>query len=162
MARRGGGQDRGPARDFTGGREPGGCGWGGWRGRCDTARKGKSGPERPDPEDPGAHFAESSGVPGTDSDAASLALPQGQAASWQACLTSIDALDDILFHGAEWPHLSHTVPGIGRARFATDGLVAFEETGHEEFPGQGGELDAAPGAVGDEVIGFGGVDHARA
>src|SRR6266540_2321062 len=63
------------------------------------------------------------------------------------CATSINPLDDGLLHRAEGAHFGHAVPGIGRTRFAADGFVSLQEAGHEEFPGERCEFDAAPFAV---------------
>ena len=73
----------------------------------------------------------------------------------------IHTFDDFVFHGAEGADVGDAVPGILIARAAAEGFVALEEAGHEEFLGEGGQLDAAPGVVLDGIFGFFGVHDAE-
>ena len=75
--------------------------------------------------------------------------------------TLVDAFDDFVFHCAEGADVGDAVPGVLVAWAAAEGFVAFEEAGHEEFLGEGGQLDAAPGVVLHGVFGFFGVDDAE-
>lgn len=73
----------------------------------------------------------------------------------------VDAFDDFVFHGAEGADVGDAVPGVLVAGAAAEGFVALEEAWHEEFLGEGGQLDAAPGVVLHGVFGFFGVDDAE-
>ena len=74
---------------------------------------------------------------------------------------SVNALDDGLGEGLERAHVAHTVPRELVARGPADGLVAFEEAGHEEFARHGGELDAAVLAVGHDLVGLVRIDDTQ-
>src|SRR5215213_9955888 len=67
----------------------------------------------------------------------------------------IHALDDSLLHRTKRPHFGHAVPGVGRARFAADGFIAFEEARHEEFLCQRREFDSPPRIVSHGFLGLG-------
>src|SRR4051812_39466217 len=52
----------------------------------------------------------------------------------------VNALDDVLFHGAEGPDFGNAVPGVGMAWLPPNGLIALEESRHKELFGEGGEF----------------------
>ena len=60
----------------------------------------------------------------------------------------------MFFSMAPKGHFADAVPGVRRARFAADGFVALQKTRHEKFARQGGQFDAAPLAVIDELSRF--------
>src|SRR6266545_2100880 len=74
---------------------------------------------------------------------------------------SINALHNMLLHGAEGADFGDAVPGVRRARFATDGFVALEEARHEKLLCQRGQLHAAPGAIIYQFHGLAGIHDAQ-
>src|SRR2546426_12761992 len=75
--------------------------------------------------------------------------------------TLIHPLHNLLLQRAKRTYLGDAVPRVGRARLTADRFVPLEETRHEEFLRQGGQLDAAPGAVRDELISLFRIHHAE-
>ena len=67
---------------------------------------------------------------------------------------SINPFDNLFLHRAERADLSNTVPGVRRARFAANGFVALQKTGHEKLLRQSRQLDAPPGVVIDQFFGL--------
>ncbi len=56
----------------------------------------------------------------------------------------------LLRKAREWPNVANTVPGVRLKWTLALAFIAFQESGHEEFPGERGQAHASGLAVVDE------------
>src|SRR5262245_14378864 len=78
-----------------------------------------------------------------------LRLPQADPIHWRL----IHAFYNSFFHRTEGSDIAHAIPGVGRAGWAADGFVAFQEARHEKLLRECGQLHTPPVAVIDDLLG---------